>query len=157
MVQIVINYDPGTQEFRIYEPMTDTILVSSNLTEAFVVLSDFLVSTQMISGNILDETEISYHFDSYTVKAMIESNVNLIKRLKSGPSGFTIASQRFGGSSLPSPQQTYREKKSNPGMVAGGFSPGTTGFGKKGFGGQQGFSGKSGFKNSDKKFGNNKR
>lgn len=156
MVQIVINYDPGTQEFRIYEPLTDTILVSSNLTEAFVVLSDFLVSSQMITGNILDDTEISYHFDSYTVKAMIESNVNLIKRLKSGPSGFTVAAQRFGGSSLPSPQRTYQEKKFSQGMSSSGFTAGKTGFGNKGFGGQQGFSGKSGFKNSDKKFGNKK-
>lgn len=92
MVEIVINYVSEKQQFKVYEPTTDTLIVSSSLTEALVNLSNFLVQSGLIQGDILSYPDISYHLDSYTVKAMVESNVNLLKRLQTAPSGFMILS-----------------------------------------------------------------
>lgn len=139
MVEIVINYDKEKDEFKVYEPTTDTILISKSLSEALLNLSNFLSSSGLIDGDILSYPDISYHLDSYTVKQMIESNVNLLKRLNTAPSGFMISSQRFGGSSISSSKDNSNNST----------------FGKKKFGGMSsGFSGKSGFKKSNKKFGN---
>ena len=52
----------------------------------------------MISNDILTSDDITYHIDSATFFALIESNINLLKRLNSAPSGFTISTQKFGGS-----------------------------------------------------------
>ena len=41
-MDIVINYDPGTKEYKIYEPTTDSMIVSMNLTEGLVNLNLFL-------------------------------------------------------------------------------------------------------------------
>lgn len=146
MVEVVINYNKDNQNFQVYEPTTDTLLVSSNLTEALVNLSIFLNSAGLLQGDILDYPEISYHLDSYTVKSMVESNVNLIKRLQTAPSGFTISSQRFGGTS-----GLISSKNSNNST---GFSESYKNsdrkFNKKS---SSNFSGKSGFRTANKKFG----
>lgn len=142
MVEIVINYDQSTQNFKVYEPTTDTILVSTNLAEALVNLSKFLSESGLIEGDILSYTSISYHIDSFTLQAMVESNVNLLKRLSTAPSGFMISSQRFGTSLN---QSSISKKES-------GFKDsGSKKFGHK----SSGFSGKNGFKSASKKFGNN--
>lgn len=132
MVEVVINYSNDKDEFLVYEPTTDTVLVSKNLTEALVNLSNFLISKQLISSDLLNCSDISYHFDSETMKRMIESNVNLMKRLKTAPSGFTISSQRFGST-------TQSPKKKNDGGNKNKFS--------------NNFFGKNGFSTSMKKFG----
>ena len=142
MVEIVINYDQNSQGYKIYEPTTDTLLVSSNLTEAFVNLSMFLSSSGLIQGDILNYPEISYHLDSYTVKSMIESNVNLLKRLQTAPSGFMISSQKFGGSSTSS----YRKQEK-------GFDKSYQSEKRFSSKSSSSFSGKSGFKTANKKFG----
>lgn len=142
MVEIVINYDQNSQGYKIYEPTTDTLLVSSNLTEAFVNLSMFLSSSGLIQGDILNYPEISYHLDSYTVKSMIESNVNLLKRLQTAPSGFMISSQKFGGSSTSS----YKKQEK-------GFDKSYQSEKRFSSKSSSSFSGKSGFKTANKKFG----
>lgn len=142
MVEIVINYDQDSQGYKIYEPTTDTLLVSSNLTEAFVNLSMFLSSSGLIQGDILNYPEISYHLDSYTVKSMIESNVNLLKRLQTAPSGFMISSQKFGGSSTSS----YKKQEK-------GFDKSYQSEKRFSSKSSSSFSGKSGFKTANKKFG----
>lgn len=147
MVEIVINYDQDSQGYKIYEPTTDTLLVSSNLTEAFVNLSMFLSSSGLIQGDILNYPEISYHLDSYTVKSMIESNVNLLKRLQTAPSGFMISSQKFGGSSTSS----YR--KQEKGFDKTGFDKSYQSEKRFSSKSSSSFSGKSGFKTANKKFG----
>ena len=43
MIEIVINYDESRKEYKIYEPSTDTLMVSSNLTEALTILNKFLL------------------------------------------------------------------------------------------------------------------
>lgn len=157
MVEVVINYSQEDQKFKVYEPTTDTLLVSSSLTEALVNLSIFLTQSGLIQGDILDYPDISYHLDSFTVKAMVESNVSLLKRLQTAPSGFMISSQKFGGSLTGS---VNRQKKDNNGFDNSGFSKA---YGKekgsKRFSNSKGnkssFSGKSGFRTANKKFGSN--
>lgn len=98
MIDVVINYDKTSQEYKVYEPSTDTLLITTNLGESFSRLSEFLKSNNMISNDILTSDDITYHIDSATFFALIESNINLLKRLNSAPSGFTISTQKFGGS-----------------------------------------------------------
>lgn len=142
MVEVVINYDTNKDEFKVYEPTTDTILVSKNLTEALVNLSNFLVSSNLIKEDILNCPDISYHFDSETMKRMIESNVNLMKRLKTAPSGFAISSQRFGttltNQSQSNSSKGYNNKESEKRKYK--FS-------------NNNFTGKNGFSSAMKKFG----
>ena len=87
----------------------------------------------MIVGSILDYGEISYHIDSATMKAMIESNVNLMKRLNSAPSGFTRASQKFGGSSGGTRKESNGKgfKRSSGSFSKSGFNETYKKFGSK--------------------------
>lgn len=142
MIQIVINYSPAEQSYKIYEPTTQNLILSTVLSEGLVLLSKFLQEQGMIEGDILTTTEeISYHLDSASLGAMIKSNVDLLKRLKSAPSGFQTASQRFGGSLSGS-------AKKDPGE--GNYKAD----GKKKYRGSGGFSGATGFQSAYKKFGN---
>ena len=142
MVEVVINYDQSSQSFKVYEPTTDTILVSSSLAEALANLSLFLSQSGLIQGDILNYPDISYHIDSFTLQAMVESNINLLKRLNTAPSGFMISSQRFG---------TSLNQSGNSKRDSGFKESSSKKFGHK----SSGFSGKNGFKSSNKKFGNN--
>lgn len=117
MIDVVINYDKTSQEYKVYEPSTDTLLITTNLGESFSRLSEFLKSNNMISNDILTSDDITYHIDSATFFALIESNINLLKRLNSAPSGFTISTQKFGGSGQnqkkESNKKDYRNERSN--------------------------------------------
>ena len=151
MIEILIKYMPDKECFGVYEPTSNTLMVAGNISEALVSLSNFLKDSNMIDKDILSSTDISYHLDSYTMKAIVESNVNLMKRLSNAPSGFMISSQRFGSS------LTSQNKKDNN---AGEFSKNTK-FGGKSFGGKKNsgfssFSGNSNFGSSYKKFGGEK-
>ena len=133
MIDIVIGYDKENEMYKFYEPTTDTLLVTTSLSESFLRISEFLNAKGMIPGDILGTSDIRYHIDSATFLAMIESNVTLLKRLNTAPSGFMISGQRFGQTQSPQ---------------SGGSKKGRT---KK----TTGFSGKSAFKQSYKKFGGN--
>lgn len=145
MVQIVINYDPETTSYKIWEPTTQNLILTQDLTEALVTLSMFLQSKGLITGDILGTEEISYHLDSHTMKSIIESNVKLLKRLQNAPTGFQKSSQRFGVSNISS--SSGKSFKENKGKWNGGES-------KRKFGGKgkSQFEGASGFRNSNKKF-----
>lgn len=117
MIDVVINYDKAKKEYRLYEPTTDTIIITSNLSETFIKLSELLVSTGMIpDGDILNTNLVTYHLDSGTLISMVESNVNLLKRLtQQAPSIFTSAARKFGGVSasnslLSSSQSSFQKK-----------------------------------------------
>jgi len=147
MIEIVINYDPTSQVFKVYEPTTDTLLITASITESFVKLSEFLKQQGMIPEDILKSQDISYHIDSPTFIAMVESNVNLLKRLNTTPSGFTISSQRFGVSNAqPSISTQLAAKKGNSG---GNYKSGK----KSKFSTGGGSFSKSSFNMSNKKFG----
>lgn len=157
MIEVVINYSDKDQNFKVYEPTTDTLLVSASLTEALVNLSAFLVQQGMIQGDILSYPDISYHIDSYTMKAMVESNVALMKRLQTAPSGFMISSQKFGGSSMTSSSQRKQQKGDN-GFEKNSFTKAYKSEAKSrrfsnGSRSTSNFSGKSGFRTANKKFG----
>lgn len=141
MVELVINYSKEKQTFLIYEPTTDTLIASTNLTEALVNVSSFLTKEGLITGNILDYPDISYHIDSMTMKAMVDSNVALLKRLNTAPSGFQISTQRFGGSNLP----TKKEKDWKASKKT-----------KQGFGKSSSTFSRSNFNSSYRKFGERK-
>ena len=96
MIEIVINYDPTQKVFKLYEPTTDTLLITASLGESFIKLNEFLKNQGMITTDILNTLDITYHIDTMTFLALIESNVGLIKQLNQSPSGFMISSQRFG-------------------------------------------------------------
>jgi hypothetical protein len=146
MVEVLIKYMHDKGYYGVYEPTTDTLMAASNISEALVSLSNFLKDSGMIDKDILSSDDISYHLDSHTMKAMVESNVNLMKRLNNAPSGFMISSQKFGSS------LTSQNKKDN------NASSGDAKFGNKSFGGKKksgfsSFSGNSNFGTSYKKFG----
>jgi hypothetical protein len=114
-------------------------MISANLSEGLVYLEKFLKDSKLIGKGLLDTDEITYHLDSMSMKNMIESNVNLMKRLNNAPSGFMMSQQKFGGGSSMS---------SGSSKDKGGYKSKTKGssFGKPTFS-------HSGFKASFKKFG----
>lgn len=146
MIEIVINYDKNRKLFIVYEPTTETLFLTASLGESFLKLSQFLKEKGMIESDILQTDNISYHIDSASFIAMVESNANLLKRLSQAPSGFTISSQRFGVS--PSSGNNSSGTNIQKGSSTGGFGTSTK---KK----STGTFSKSGFKNSNKKFGGN--
>ena len=60
---IVIEYESLGKQFNIYEPTTDTLLVSENLTEGLVLLNDFLMKNNLIEKDILKTDSIKYQLD----------------------------------------------------------------------------------------------
>lgn len=141
MIDVVINYDITKNEFRLYEPTTDTLLITTSLGETFGKLDEFLRSRGLIASTILSTADINYHIDSATFIAMVKSNADLLKRLNNAPSGFMISSNRFGitpGQSsfnnTSSFQDQYKKGKSKSRKSKATFS-------------------KSSFTNSSKKFG----
>ena len=139
MIDVVIGFDKEEQVYKVYEPSTDTLLVTTSLGESFIKLSEFLKSKGMIMGDLLGDDSIRYHIDSATLLAMVESNANLLKRLNQAPSGFMISGQRFG-------QSTTSSSSNNKG-----------GQKKQKFGGTGGTFSKSKFNESYKKFGDKNR
>ena len=97
MIDVVIGFDKEKGEFNLYEPKTDTLLITTSLGELFIKFDEFLKLNGLIQGaDILNTAEINYHIDSATFISMVSSNATLLKRLNSAPSGFMISSQKFG-------------------------------------------------------------
>ena len=141
MIEVVVKYDKSRGLYVIYEPTTETLFLTASLGESFLKLSQFLQDQGMIDKDILQVDNISYHIDSATFIAMVESHTHLLQRLRQAPSGFTISSQRFGVSPALSSGGGLQKKNSSSDVRMGRKSTGT-------------FS-KSGFKNANKKFGGN--
>lgn len=120
MINVVINYDSQRKEYKLYEPTTDTIIITANLSETFIKLSEFLTNAGLISGgDILNTDQVTYHLDSGTLISMVESNVNLMKRLTTqAPSIFTASALKFGSSSSSS--QTQQKQKQDYSKGKGG-------------------------------------
>ena len=145
MIEIVITYDTDQGTYKIYEPTSETVLVSTSLTEGFLNLNEFLKTAGLIGQDqdILVAPEIMYHLDSFTLKSMIDSNVNLMKRLSAGPSEFKLSSSKFGqssGAGIPGQPQGKR---------------GTDFGGKQSNFGSSSFSSSKGFQKSGSKLGSN--
>ena len=145
MIEVVIKYDESKKEYLVYEPTTNSLMASTNLTESLVLLNKFLLDSGMSQVDLLQCPDISYHIDSYTMRAIVEGNIQLMKRLNTAPSGFMISNQRFGqngiaGGQKPKPQQTSSDSKQKSKGKQRGL----------------GFAGASGFKSAFKKFGGKK-
>ena len=137
MIDVVINFDKSKGEFKLYEPTTDTLLITTSLGETFGKLDEFLKEHGLIATDILNTADINYHIDSTTFIAMVKSNADLLKRLNNSPSGFAISSNRFGitqNQNFKESSNFQNQKRSKKNKVT--FS-------------------KSSFKNSNKKFGDN--
>lgn len=138
MIDVVINFDISRGEYKLYEPTTDTLLITTSLGETFAKLDEFLKERGLIASSILSTADINYHIDSPTFIAMVKSNADLLKRLNNAPSGFMISSNRFGiTQGQSSLSDSYKDQRKR-----GGKRKSAT------------FS-KSSFNTSNKKFGNN--
>ena len=138
MKVILINYSDSGKVYQIYDPETETALISENLTEALVNLGNYLTSIGVMpkGQDLLSVDTITYQIDPATMRAMIEPNVALMKRLHEAPSAFMISSQKFGSSNAPT-----QSKDPEKGTI------------KKKLGKSGNVTGRSGFSKSDKKFG----
>ena len=152
MIEIVINYDKDRREFNLYEPTTDTLLITSSLGETFIKLNEFLQSQGMITTDILGSTDIMYHIDSLTFLALVESNAGLIKQLNNAPSGFMISSQRFGMSNTMSTSPKQQAQGLQQGKGNSNYNDGKKKRGKT-ESGSSGFFSNSSFRVFYKKFG----
>lgn len=150
MINVVINYDSQRKEYKLYEPTTDTIIITANLSETFIKLSEFLTNAGLISGgDILNTDQVTYHLDSGTLISMVESNVNLMKRLTTqAPSIFTASALKFGSSSSAQNQQKQKQDYSKSKGGKGDYQQPMKSSG--------GVFSKSSFKTTNKKFGSNK-
>lgn len=138
MIEIVINYDKDKKMFKVYESSSDTLMITSSLSESLLNLNKFLKDSNLINKDILQDDNITYHLDSGTMVAMVESNVNLMKRLRNSPSGFMTSSQKFGsslGNSNKNNSSNSQEKPNKKGRRGTGMFSNTA------------------FRNSYKKFG----
>lgn len=95
MIDVVINYDKEHSEYRIYESSTKTLLIAQNLSKGLISLNEFLKNSGLIKQDLFFDKGIEYHLDSDTMIAFVESNLELVKQLKSGPSGFSLAESKF--------------------------------------------------------------
>lgn len=139
MIDVVVNFDPIRGEFKLYEPTTDTLLITTSLGETFAKLDEFLKERGLIASSILATADVNYHIDSATFIAMVKSNADLLKRLNNAPSGFMISSNRLGitpGQSSLSDSYKDKNARGKGRRKSATFS-------------------KSSFNNSNKKFGNN--
>ena len=141
MIDVVINFDQSRGEFKLYEPTTDTLLITTSLGETFAKFDEFLKERGLIATNILSTADINYHIDSFTFIAMVKSNADLLKRLSNAPSGFMISSNRFGVSQTQSNNNNFKES----------YQKDKKGKNRK----KNAIFSKSSFNNSNKKFGSN--
>lgn len=147
-MDIVINYEEETKEYKVYEPTTDTLIITTNLPDLFIKLGGYLKDSGLISCDLLECKDITYHIDSPTFIAIMQNNVALTNRMNEGPSGFMISNKKFGGplaasSGLIGPSLKQKSDR-NRGKNNSGFGKGS--FGKGGFS-------NSSFGESGKKFG----
>ena len=59
MIEVVIKYDEAKKEYVIYEPSTDTMMVSQNMTEALVLLNKFLKDSGLSNVDLLSNPDVS--------------------------------------------------------------------------------------------------
>lgn len=98
-MEVIIEYDPDMEEYKLYNKELDILLTSTELFKVLVLFNANMASIYGDNFSILNCDSISYSLDSYTMKQIISSNVNLIKQLNRAPSAFQESIERFGGSS----------------------------------------------------------
>lgn len=96
-MNVVINYSTDEEVYKLYSSDLDLLLTSSDLFRLFVMFNEVLV--QSTGVELLSSPSIDYTLDSASMIQIIMSNVSLLKKIKSMPSGFQLSSDKFGGSS----------------------------------------------------------
>lgn len=116
MTEIVINFNAEKGEYQIYENTSQTLIISRTLGEGFSNLNKYLLTSGQISKSLIEDPDVRYHFDSYTFKEIIKSNMSLLRRVSEIPSEFKNSASKFGGmpsSQLPQKDSTFQKKESN--------------------------------------------
>lgn len=139
MTEIVVKYDKSSNEYRIYENTSQTLIMSRTLGEGFSNLNLFLIQSGQIQKSLIEDEDVIYHFDGHTFKEIIKSNMALLKRVSDIPSEFKNSANKFGMPSVPKDLNTKNKQN---------FSRGSSNFQK---GKMTGFKG-SKFGNSFGKF-----
>lgn len=139
MTEIVVKYDKGSNEYHIYENTSQTLIMSRTLGEGFSNLNLFLIQSGQIQKSLIEDEDVTYHFDGHTFKEIIKSNMALLKRVSDIPSEFKNSANKFGMPSVPKDLNTKNKQN---------FSKGSSNFQK---GKMTGFKG-SKFSNSFGKF-----
>lgn len=98
-MQVIINYSPDEELYKLYNQDLDLLLTSEELFKLIVMFNSVLMETYGGEFNVLKSDEIDYIIDSYTMRQMIVSNVNLLKRLNRQPSAFQESANRFNTTS----------------------------------------------------------
>ena len=101
MTEIVVNFDSNKGEYQIYESTSKTLILSRTLGEGFSNLNLFLIQSGQVQKSILEDENITYHFDAHTFQEMIKSNMSLLKRVSDIPSEFKNSASKFGMPSVP--------------------------------------------------------
>lgn len=112
MIQIIINYDKDLGVYKLYNSDLDILLTSDEMFKVLVMFNTHLMELYGENFNILKSDEIDYILDSASMKQMITSNVQLLKRLSRAPSAFQESAERFGNSSINKPQMMGRGNSS---------------------------------------------
>lgn len=103
MIQIIINYDPTAGIYKLYNKDLDVLFTAEEMFKVLVIFNTYLMELYGENFNILKSDEIEYILDSASMKQMIISNVQLLKRLSRAPSAFQESAERFGNSSISTP------------------------------------------------------
>lgn len=102
-MQVIINYSQDEELFKLYVPDFDALYEAEELFKVIVMFNAHLMEAYGVEFNVLKSNEIDYVMDSYSMRQMIQSNVNLLKRLNRQPSAFQESANRFGASSTMTP------------------------------------------------------
>lgn len=118
MTEIVVKYDKIKNEYHIYENKSGTLIMSRTLGEGFSNLNSFLLKSGQIGKSLIEDEDVIYHFDSYTFREIIKSNIALLKRVSDIPSEFKNSASKFGMPSVPKDintknKQNFSKKSSN--------------------------------------------
>jgi hypothetical protein len=109
--KVIIKYNKDTDEYLLYSEDLDTVFTSNELFKTLVMFNSYMTSINE-NFNILKSDDIEYLLDSNSMKKIITSNVELIKKLNKLPTEFQMSSEKFGSQSY-SGQSKFSSKRND--------------------------------------------
>lgn len=104
-----ITRDNDLGEYNLFLRDLSVLIKSPDLFKCLVLLNEYLVNNGY--EELLKDESLMYTMDSYTMVAMISSNVNLLKRLSQAPSKFLQSQEKFGISSQSGSTKPFSSTK----------------------------------------------
>lgn len=104
-----ITRDNDLGEYNLFLRDLSVLIKSPDLFKCLVLLNEYLVNNGY--EELLKDESLMYTMDSYTMVAMISSNVNLLKRLSQAPSKFLQSQEKFGISGQSGSTKPFSSKK----------------------------------------------